>query len=406
MTKNRERTFSYGAVIIASCFLLQAVGLGNYIGFGVFINPLISEFGWSRAALSGATSIALLLSGVLSVVVGRISDRIGPRLIVLSCAVFFGVGHMLMSRVSTVWQLYIVYGLIIGTGLSCVDVIALSTTAQWFAERRGAVTGLVKVGAGFGHLTIPMLATILTTRHGWRVSFISLGAGSFLAFLIIGLLLRRAPCGAKRAETDKTKGVPEPKNQTGKSLSFKEAVRTKAFWIICIANLMSIYCLMSVMLHIVPHARSMTESPTLAAGILSTIGFVSMGGRLLTGLIIDRIGSKRTTMLCFILLAIVLLWLQIADAPWMLYLFAAVYGVAHGGLFTILSPIVADFFGVKSHGALFGIVVFFGTVGGALGPIVTGSIFDAAGSYHTAFWICTGVSLLGLSLIATLKPAD
>ena len=397
---------TYGSVISASCFTLQAVGLGNYIAFGVFINPLITEFSWSRAALSGASSLALLLSGLLSVLVGRISDRIGPRLIVLICAVFFGIGHILMSQISAVWQLYLVYGLIIGTGLSCVDVIALSTTAQWFSERRGAITGIVKVGAGCGHLIIPMAATILITAYGWRVSFISLGAGSFLAFFVISLLLRRAPAQAAAPKTAEKKDSLGPLKFSGKSFVFKDAVRTKTFWIICFSNLLSLYCLMTIMVHIVPHARSMIESPTVAAGIISTIGFVSMGGRLITGIIIDRIGTKRSMILCFILLAVVLLWLQVADKPWMLYLFAAFYGVAHGGLFTIVSPIVADYFGIKTHGALFGIVVFFGTIGGAIGPLLTGFIFDIAGSYQPAFWICTGVSVFGLLLMLTLKPVD
>jgi len=395
MNRTNERTLSYGFVIVAACFCLQAVGLGLYIGYGVFINPLISEFGWPRAALSGASSIALLLSGLLSVPVGRISDRIGPRLIVLVCAFFFGIGHLLMSRINEVWQLYLLFGVIVGIGLSCVDVIALSTTAQWFSKRRGSITGVVKVGAGFGHLLIPIGASVLITSQGWRTTYTVIGIASFSAFFIIGLLLRRAPAQAS---------TPGNADTTSHSLSFKEAVQTSTFWIICFTNLVGIFCLMTVMVHIAPHASSMIDSPTKAAAVISVIGFTSMGGRLLTGFVIDRIGSKLTTIFCYILLAIVLLWLQIADAPWMLFLFAVFYGVAHGGIFTIVSPIVADYFGIKSHGVLFGIVVLFGTVGGSIGPFLSGFIFDSTGSYDLAFWICTAMSLIGLIMIMTLKP--
>ncbi len=406
VNKVKERGLPYSSVIIASCFALQAVGLGSYIAFGVFINPLISEFGWSRAAVSGASSIALFLSGLFSVLIGRINDRIGPRLIILLCAFFFGFGHILMSQVNAVWQLYLVFGVIIGTGLSCVDVIALSTTAQWFSERRGSITGIVKVGAGFGQLIIPMAASILIVERGWRVSYLSLGAGSFFAFTIIGLLLKRAPAQAAASLIDAKKDSSRSLGSSDTSLSLKDAVRTKAFWIICFSNLVSLFCLMTIMVHIVPHAGLLIDSPTKAAGVISTIGFASMAGRIITGIVVDRIGTKRTTILCYILLTFVLLWLQVAREPWMLYLFAVFYGVAHGGLFTIISPIVAAFFGVKSHGALFGVVIFCGTLGGSLGPLLAGYIFDITGSYHPAFWICAGMSVFGLLLMLTLKPAD
>ena len=396
--------FTYGSVIIASCFTLQAVGLGSYIAFGVFINPLISEFGWSRAAVSGASSLAIFLTGLLSVPVGRISDKTGPRLVILLCAFLFGLGHILMSQITAVWQLYLVFGVLIGAGLSCVDVVALNTAAQWFSRRRGAITGIVKVGAGFGQLVIPMAASILIAEHGWRASYIALGAGSFLVFTGIGMLLKRAPAHSAVSETEPKGKPPRSSDPSEKSLSMKDAVRTKAFWLICSTNLAGIFCLMTIMVHIVPHARQMIDSPTKAAGVISTIGFASMAGRFFTGIMIDRIGSKRTTILCYLLLTLVLLWLQVADKLWMLYLFAVFYGIAHGGIFTIVSPIVAAFFGIKSHGVLFGIVIFCGTVGGSIGPVLSGYLFDITGSYHPAFWICAGMSVLGLLLILTLKP--
>ncbi len=409
MRIRKEQLLSYATVIVASCFSLQAVGLGSLIAYGVFINPLVAEFGWSRAAVSGASSIALFLSGVLGVLAGRLNDKIGPRLVVVVCAFFFGFGHMLMSQIGTVWQLYLVYGLIIGTGLSAVDIIPLSTTAQWFREKRGSITGIVKVGAGFGQLIIPMVASILITSRGWRTSYVFLGIGSFVAFIIIGLLLKRAPGSAstpvsKPAPIGSPVPAPVLKQAPDNSLSFNNAVRTKAFWIICASNLLSLFCLMTVMVHIVPHASLLIDSATRAAGVISTIGFSSMGGRLLIGGVIDRIGTKRTTILCYILLILVLLWLQLAKAPWMLYLFAVFYGIAHGGIFTIISPIVADFFGLKSHGSLFGVVAFAGTTGGASGPLLSGRIYDVAGSYYPAFWMLTVISVLGLVLISMLKP--
>ena len=129
-----------------------------------------------------------------------------------------------------------------------------------------------------------------------------------------------------------------------------------------------------------------------------------MVGRFATGMAIDCTGSKKAMIVCFFLLLTALLWLQAADGLWMLYLFACIYGLAHGGFFTAISPIVAEFFGIKSHGALFGIVVCFGTIGGAAGPILAGYIFDVTGSYTPSLWLITFMSVIGLGLILTLKP--
>ena len=130
-----------------------------------------------------------------------------------------------------------------------------------------------------------------------------------------------------------------------------------------------------------------------------------MASRFISGLAIDRIGSKRVMIFCFILLIAVLLWLQIATELWMLYFFAVIYGLAHGGFFTSFSPIIAEFFGIKSHGTLFGITMFSGTFGGALGPVMAGYVFDVTGAYAGAIWICTVISVLGFVLISLLKPA-
>jgi MFS family permease len=173
---------------------------------------------------------------------------------------------------------------------------------------------------------------------------------------------------------------------------------------VCSVNLSIIFCLMTIMVHIVPHAQDIRVSATRAAGVLSTIGGVSMIGRFITGIAIDRIGGKRAMIVCCILLIAGLLWLQTAKELWMLYLFAVIYGSAHGGYFTTISPIVAEFFGIRAHGVLFGIIAFCGTVGGAIGPILAGYSFDVTAQYSQAFWLCTLMSVLGLVLLLPLKP--
>lgn len=169
------------------------------------------------------------------------------------------------------------------------------------------------------------------------------------------------------------------------------------------AYIFTMYTLLTIMLHIVPHATDIRISGTLAASVLSVIGGISMAGRFVIGATIDRIGSKSSMVICLVLLISALLWLQLASELWMLYLFAIVYGFSHGGLCTVISPIVAEYFGLRSHGALFGIIYFISMVGGATGPVIAGYIFDITTSYNLAFWICTASSAIALGLILSLR---
>ena len=397
--------YLYGHVIAATCFGIQAIGIGTYVSYGVLFNPLLDEFGWSRASISVAASMAFLLMGFLGIGVGRLNDRFGPRALMTVSGVFFGLGYLLMSRLETIWQLYLFFGIIFGIGLSTVDVIALSTIARWFTRKRGVVTGIVKVGTGAGQVIIPFLASILIIRYGWRSSCVVIGLAVLVILVAIAQLLRRDPSQMGLSPDGNASGSTDRPVSDAEGLSLREAIRTRQFWTICAAMLAIVFCLLTVMVHIVPYAQEIKVSPTRAASVLSTIAGVSMAGRFISGLFIDRIGSKRVIIFCFILLIAGLLWLQIATELWMLYLFAVVYGVAHGGFFTAFSPLIAEFFGIKFHGALFGITMFSGNFGGALGPVMAGYIFDVTGRYTGAIWLCTVISILGFVLVALLKPA-
>lgn len=405
MGKVLKAKYRYGHVIAATCFGIQAVGIGTYISYGVLFNPLIDEFGWSRASISGAASIAFLLMGFLGIGVGRLNDKFGPRVLMTVSGVFFGLGYFLMSRLESIWQLYLFFAIIFGIGLSTVDVIALSTIARWFVRKRGFATGIVKVGTGAGQMTIPFLASILIIRYGWRSSCAIIGVAVLVILVAIAQLLRRDPGQMGLSPDGDASGSTHRPISDIEGLALREAMRTRQFWTICAAMLAIVFCLLTVMVHIVPFAQEINVSPTRAASVLSAIAGVSMAGRFISGLAIDRIGSKRVILFCFILLIAGLLWLQIATELWMLYLFAVVYGFAHGGFFTAFSPLIAEFFGIKFHGALFGITMFSGNFGGALGPVMAGYVFDVTGAYAGAFWICTVIAILGFVLVALLKPA-
>lgn len=395
---------SYRYVIGAVCFGIQAVGIGIFVSYGVFFSSLHEEFGWSRTIISGASSLAFFLIGFFAIFVGRLNDKVGPRKLMIVTSCFVGLGFLLMSRLQTAWQLYLFYGIAVGIGLSSIDVISLSTTTRWFVRNRGMVTGMVKVGTGAGQLIVPLIASLLITNYGWRTAYVVIGITGMISLALLGWFLRRDPGQMVVSAVDK-KGVPI-KNQEDddKSLSLGQAIHTIQFWILCIVNFSVVFCLLIVLVHIVPFARDLHISSAKAAGVISTIGGVSMVGRFATGIFIDRFDSRKATIICFILLISTLLWLQITNNLWMIYVFAAFYGLAHGGFFTAISPIVAEYFGIRSHGVLFGLIVFSGCLGGSVGPILAGYIFDTTGGYSPAFWLSTLVALTGLGFIIFLKP--
>ncbi|MDZ7667557.1 MAG: MFS transporter [Desulfotignum sp.] len=403
--RNRD---SYGHIITAACFSIQAVGVGTYISFGVFFTPLMEAFDWSRAAIAGASSAAFFITGLFGMMVGRLNDRMGPRLLMSIAAVFLGLGFALMSQVGTLLQLYLVFGLVFGVGLSAVDVIALTTIARWFSGNRGKMTGIVKVGTGAGQFFIPILASVFIAAFGYQTAFIILGFAAFALLMAIAQFMYRDPDIYDAGQTGTAVPVApvsgtviRPVQTAG--IDYSLALKSPRLWLLCLSNLLLVFCLMSIMLHIVPYARDMGIPPHRAAGVLATIGAVSMAGRFAGGLLIDRTGSKRIMILSFILLLLALFWLTRADTLWELYAFATVYGIAHGGFFTAISPIVAELFGIRSHGGLFGIVVCFGTTGGALGPFVTGLLFDRYLNYAFAFSALILIAAIAFVLMLCLK---
>ncbi|MBT8369265.1 MAG: MFS transporter [Deltaproteobacteria bacterium] len=397
--------YFYGYNIVAAGFTIQAVCIGAMFAYGVFFKELQNEFGWSRATISGASSLAFFIMGAVGILAGRLNDRIGPRVLIVVSAGFLGIGYLLMSRMQAPWQLYLLYGVMAGIGFSTHDVITLSTVARWFIKRRGLMSGIVKVGTGSGQLLGPMIATMLLALFGWRNSSLIIGAVILVALVAVAQLMRRDPQGMGLLPDDDSEAangtasvVAEP------GFSLKEAVLMKQFWTLCVAEFAVLCCLLTVIVHIVPYARDLGLSPTTAAGVLSMIGGVSILGRIVMGAANDRIGGKHSLIICLIVLFCGFIVLQLAAEAWMLFLFAAIYGFAHGGFFTVVSPMVAELFGTDSHGLLFGIVLFSGTLGGAVGPLFAGRTFDLTGSYQMVFLVLSALTLIGFVLMILLRP--
>ncbi|MBU1342213.1 MAG: MFS transporter [Proteobacteria bacterium] len=404
VAKIKSPSFFYGYAIIAAGFFIQAVAWGTSNSFGVFFDSLINEFGWSRATISGAASLCFLVHGVSSIFLGNLNDRFGPRIIMSACGFFLGLGLFLMTTVNSPWQLYLFYGLIAGIGLGGMDVIPLSTVTRWFEKKRGMMSGIIKVGTGVGMFIMPFFITWLLKGYGWRTSFAVLSVIIMISIICLAQFLVRNPI-QKAQFIDNTKHLASVNSNTSEQgLTFKEAVRTRQLWTVCAIYFIILICVYTILIHIVQHAIDLGIPVSTAAGILAIVGGVSISGRFLMGGAGDRIGEKSALVICLLTLLTALVWLQAVKPLWMFYVFATIYGFAHGGFFSLVSPLIARLFGTKSHGILFGMVIFCSTVGGAIGPFVAGYIFDITHSYKMVFLILAVLCIIALALTASLTP--
>lgn len=378
---------------------------GTFSSFGVFFKPMLTDLVWTRAETSGAFSLAWIVQGLGTIVAGRLTDRLGPRIVVTVCALFLGLGYLLMSQISTLWQLYLFYGLVVGVGTSGTFVPFTSMIARWFVKRRGVMTGIAVAGMGVGILIVPIVAAWLISLYEWRMSYIILGSAALIAVVLVAQLLRRDPTQVGQTAYGEDEEETRLKGST-ELFSLKRAVSTRQFWLFFSMVLCLGFSMQAIVAHIVPHATDLEISANGAANILATVGGASVIGRFVSGIAGDRMGSRQVFIIGFPLMAVALFWLLQATELWALYLFAAIYGFALGGCLTSQSPFVAELFGLSSHGLILGFISFGFCVGSAIGPFVGGYVFDVSNSYQIAFVACGAISILGLILVLLLKPFE
>ncbi|MBA7706208.1 putative MFS-type transporter YhjX [subsurface metagenome] len=277
----------------------------------------------------------------------------------------------------------------------------MSTVARWFVKRRSMMTGIVVAGVGMGSLIAPPVASRLIATYDWRLSYIILGSIVLVVVVLAAQLLRRDPTQIGQMPYGENEGEEPGLKFETRAFPLREAAHMRQFWVVFAIFCCSGFCRYSIIVHIVPHATELGISASSAANILATIGGLSIVGRMVLGTIADRFGNKQVFIISFILMLMALLWLTPAIEAWMLYLFAAVFGLALGAS-AAASPLVAELFGLSSHGLILGIMSLGLTIGAAMGSFMAGYIFDVAGSYQVAFLVCAAISVFGLILAALL----
>ena len=377
-------------VVFGAC-LTQFTIVGLLFSVGLFFDVLEAELGWSRTILSGSASLAFLVMGLFAWFAGRLSDRFGPTVVLGTTGVLYGAGYALISIVDEPWQLVALFGVCIGLGLSTHDVVTLSTIARWFGRRRGMMTGVVKVGTAAGQMVLPLLAALLMAWVGWRDAALALGCAGTVLLLVAAVSMKAPPKGHAPGR---------PSGPSGREPA--DVRRSRAFWTLCAIQFLFFPSLVTVPLHIAVHGMDLGMTRATAAALLTVIGGSSIVGRLTVGALVDRIGGRNAYVLCFVPLLAGLLSLLAAETRWLVFAAVAVYGFGHGGFFTVVSPTVAEFFGTRAHGATFGSILFFGTLGAAIGPTMAGRVFDLTGSYAYAFSGLAVMVAVGLALALSL----
>jgi len=374
--------------------LTQFMVIGLFFVYSLLIKELEVEFGWSRTILSIGASTTGLLMGLFAIAGGRLSDLFGPRVVLACSGLMFGIGFASISFISEPWHLYVICGLFLGVGMGTHDVVTLGTIARWFPNRKGLMTGIVKSGTAASQVFMPLSGAYLIATYGWRGAVQTLGIAAAV-FLVFAAQFMSTPSKAKVEDIKSTAGMP-----------LNEVRRTRSFWLLCIIQLLFFSTLMTVPLHIAVHGMDMGMSPTKAAGLLSVLGAMSLIGRIGIGLSFDRLGGRIGYLMCLGPMIVVLILLTAFKTHNAIFVLVALYGISHGGLFVIVAPTIAEFFGTRDHGSIFGLIVFFGTLGGAVGPILAGQVFDRTGSYDFAFFGLAIMIAMAMVLTIFLKKQN
>jgi MFS family permease len=386
----------YGWWIVAASFLilLITVGIALYAP-PVFLLPLQDQFGWSRAAIAGGGSLAAVTGGILSPFVGAWIDKYGSRMVMAIGALLMGCAFATFSLMQSLWHLYAI-NVLAAAGTTCVAWIPnQALVSNWFSRKRGLAMGVALAGIGFGGLAMSPLAGLLIARLGWRLAFAALS--SLLFVIVVGVILavvrsRPADLGLLPDGEPATPKLPgmaqadgaEEKPAVG-GLTLRDSVRTSAFWVLALASLLWAFASLSIIAHLVAFLSDVGfEGQTAAASLGLAIG-VSVAGRVIFGLVADRVTKKfvmGSALLVHGLSAVCLLSIR---SPGALPAFVILFGMGVGGGAVLLPLLVGEYFGLASFAGILGLTMAAATVGAAVGPVLTGRIYDVTGSYQMAF---------------------
>jgi MFS family permease len=418
----------YGWVIVAVSLLLLVGSLSVQLSFGLFLKPLSEQFGWSRAAVSGAISLLMAVSGLIAMLMGRATDRYGPRAAMLPGVIIGALSCALLSRIDSLWQFYLLYG--VGGGLlaGCTYTPSVTAVSRWFdAQRRTSAIGLVLLGPIIGQMILsPVIARVINAS-GWRTAWIVFAPIIVVCGLPALVLVGRKPPAHEtvaaaaegqvgtagqvrtpgRVRTAKRMRGDEPGTGPSRSgLSTREACKTFSFWILMLAGAVIGMGFTSWAAHVVPYATDRGVSSSAAALILTVGSAGGLAGSLLAGAFTARVGFKYALLGLTALNGVMLLLFIPAASVWAFYLLGAILGFAFNALNPVRVTVIPSLFGGKAMGSIVGLSVLSFCMGSVAGPFLAGYIFDSTGGYTVAFVIFGVLLAVGALFLNFLRIPD
>jgi len=408
--------FYYGwwVAIAAAMIILIASASPLYV-FSALIGPLEEEFGWSRAAIGTGPAIAAVMVGLTTPVAGYLVDRIGAPRLLATGVLLVGGGNLVMSQTHAIWQFYIfVAVLAVGMGLAGLPVCAVAV-AHWFEKRRGRALGIMSAGAGASGLMV-VLAAFLIAPLGWRTGLLIVGTIQLAICIPLALTLRHRPeeIGLLPDGEPPAPGDPPPQaaerrrggSDMGQSegLAVRQALRTRSFWLLASALILTWVGSLAVIIHLIPYldeSGGFTEKG--AALIAMGIPFGSLVGRLGFGWLADYLSKRWLLALAWLLQGLGIFVFAAVHSPWQAVVFLIAFAPGFGGAITVIPALLAEYFGLRALGGIQGLLMSAGMLGGFMGPIFAGAVYDTVDTYRPAYLLLALTALIAVVLVQMMR---
>jgi MFS family permease len=378
----------YGWVMVGLGAFMTCIAIGAMFSLAVFLRPITESTGWSTTAVSSAMTLNFLAMGAAGFGWGALSDRIGPRLVVLAGAVLLGLGFFLASRAQTPLQFQLAFGLLVGVAVGSFFSPMIAAVMGWISEHRGLAVSLVSVGVGVAPMTMSPFAAWLITHMDWRAAQGVIAVLVWATLVPAALFVRRPPPAAAAAGHGAAEGPGMKLRDAFVSAPF--VVLALTFFACCAAHAGPIF-------HTVTYAMTCGLAPLAAVTIYSVEGLAGLGGRLALGLLADRLGVKRVLIAGLLIQALAAGAFIYASRLGEFYAVSATFGFAYGGVMPLYAVLAREYFGQRILGAVFGAAAMVSSLGMALGPALGGWIFDTFGRYT---WMYLGSAAIGLGAVA------
>ncbi len=396
-------------VVFVSAALIFLTGGTFFYGFSVLFNPIVNEFGWSRVSVSFAFSLRSEVGGIAAPVVGFLVDRVGPRWLMVFGVVAVAVGFILLSRVESLWGFYGSV-VVIAIGMSAsVGPVGMVAVAHWFRRRRGRAMAVMAMGAGFSGVMVVILAGLISA-FGWRDALLIIAVAQLVVCVPLALSVRNRPedlgllPDGDVDDRPPQEAVAAPGLAELEGTTVRQALRSSAFWHIALAVGLGNLGAVAIIVHQVPFfTDSVGLSQGAAAASVTAMLMVSVGGRFGFGYMSDLVDKRFVMAAAYALLALAVLMFAIVYEPWQILLALPLFGLGWGGIIPTRPSLQAEVFGLRAFGAIQGLVFTVGTIGGLIGPVFAGFMYDQTESYRLSFVILAAFGFLAAPLILTLR---